>query len=424
MLVFVFGGIVPLKASEDLTRRINTLYENVFADPSNISLNIELVRSQIQLQDYKGASGTLERLLILAPENRSAQLLMAQVKIGLGNYQEAKYLLLKIIAADDAEIATKQRAEEMLLSVNTLIDGFSWQASVEINGGVSQNPENKPDKTSYSLLLPSSPIEVSGAAQEFAGGSISGVFEKSFNNYDRTTLRVSVGHQRRDYMTYDKSDYEVYDASVTLIKGDQKPIESGLSLMRVVVRERDFMDQIGIQGKTVFNAPYGVALIARGYVGRQTHRNHINFSNNTDKTGNLAKLGLAGMMMLGPSLIRTGLDFDRKHAQLAKHSYHQTKLKFDTNIPLYGLNILSKLSLMDKRYDAAEMVYADHRRRDRVVNLGFEVQLPINQFLPKGYHDFRFSFSGDVNRTYSNIDRFDSTKSEIMFKANYAFGGR
>ena len=80
ILGWLIGAAAPIYASENLQSRINTLYDKVFADPSNVSLNLELVRSQILVRDYKGASGTLERLLILAPENRSAQVLMAQDK--------------------------------------------------------------------------------------------------------------------------------------------------------------------------------------------------------------------------------------------------------------------------------------------------------------------------------------------------------
>ncbi len=425
-ILMLLGVVWPQMATadNDLQDRINTLYSKVFEDPGNVSLNLELVRTQIQWRDYKGASGTLERLLILAPQNRSAQLLMAQVKIALNNFQEAKYLLTTIIDAEDTDIDTKRRAEEILLSVNSLIDGFSWQASVEVNGGISQNPENKPAKTSYSLLLPSSPIEVSGASQEFIGGAISGVVEKRFNTYDATKLRVALAHQRRDYTSYDKSDYEVYSGSFAMIKGDQEPLGGTLSLMRVRVRERDFMDQIGIESQKIIQTPFGLGLMGKAYIGRQIHRDHINFTSNQDKTGFLAKLGFSGMMTLGNKAIRGSVEFDRKDANIAQNSHHQTKLKFDTNLPFFGLNILGQASFADKRYDAAEMVYSERRRRDRTANLSLEMQLPVNMILPEGYHDLRVSLRGDVNRTFSNIDRFDSTKGEVMLKANYALGGR
>ena len=80
-LITLFSDVTHnyAQASSDLNKRISHLYEKVYADPSNVSLNLELVRSQIQIRDFKGASGTLERLLIIAPENTSAQLLAAPV---------------------------------------------------------------------------------------------------------------------------------------------------------------------------------------------------------------------------------------------------------------------------------------------------------------------------------------------------------
>ena len=46
-------------ASDDIEKRISSLYDKVFEDPTNVTLNLELVRSQIQINDFKGASGTL-----------------------------------------------------------------------------------------------------------------------------------------------------------------------------------------------------------------------------------------------------------------------------------------------------------------------------------------------------------------------------
>lgn len=61
-LITLFSDVTHnyAQASSDLNKRISHLYEKVYADPSNVSLNLELVRSQIQIRDFKGASGTLD----------------------------------------------------------------------------------------------------------------------------------------------------------------------------------------------------------------------------------------------------------------------------------------------------------------------------------------------------------------------------
>ena len=426
MLITLFSDVTHnyAQASSDLNKRISHLYEKVYADPSNVSLNLELVRSQIQIRDFKGASGTLERLLIIAPENTSAQLLAAQVKIALGNFSEAQVILNNLLDDEKTTAEATQRAQTLLQDIKNTTDGFSWQASMDVVAGLSQNPENKPSKTSYSLYLPSTPIEVSGASQEFRGLILSGRLEQKFNSYDARKIRLDLAHHRRDYNSYNKSDYEVYSGAIAAISGDNDPFGGTIKLVRVRVRERDFMDQVGIESRKEIMTPFGVSLSLMGYLGRQTHRSHINFSGNEEKTGPIGKVSLAGTMMIGQNAVRSSIAFDRKNATNSNHAYYQTKLGFDANLSLFGLNFLSQASLLRKRYDSAGMVYSDRRRRDDTATLAFEVNLPVAERLRALAPNMRLSMRGDATRTFSNIDRFNSTKSELMLKASYQWQGQ
>ena len=426
MLITLCSGVVHnnAQASSDLNKRISHLYEKVYADPSNVSLNLELVRSQIQIRDFKGASGTLERLLIIAPNNTSAQLLAAQVKIALGNFSEAQVILSNLLDDNKTTADAKERAQTLLQDIKNATDGFSWQASMDVMVGQSQNPENKPSKTSYSLYLPSTPIEVSGASQEFRGLIISGRLEQKFNSYNARKIRLDLSHQRRDYNSYNKSDYEVYSGAIAAISGDNDPFGGTIQLVRVRVRERDFMDQVGIESRKEIMTPFGVSLSLMGYLGRQTHRSHINFSGNEEKTGMIGKASLSGTMMIGKNAVRSTIAFNRKNATKSNYAYHQTKLSFDANLPLFGLNFLSQASLSRKRYDSAGMVYSDRRRRDNTATLAFEVSLPVAERLRAFAPNMRLSMRGDVNHTFSNIDRFTATKSEVMLKASYGWQGQ
>lgn len=427
-MVFVTFGYITQNSTafalDSLEQRTIELYQKVYDEPSNVSLNLELVRTQIQLKDYKGASGTLERLLIIAPNNTSAQLLAVQVKIALGNFSEAQVILSKLLDDKKTTAEAKERAQTLLQDIKNATNGFSWQASMEVVAGQSQNPENKPSKTSYSLYLPSTPIEVSGASQEFRGLIISGRLEQEFNFYNTRKISLDLSHERRDYNSYNKSDYEVYSGAIAAISGDNDPLGGTIQLLRVRVRERDFMDQVGIESRKEIMTPFGVSLSLMGYLGRQTHRNHVNFSGNEEKTGMIGKASLAGTMMIGQKAVRSTIAFNRKNATNSNYAYHQTKLSFDANLPLFGLNLLSQAILSRKRYDSAGMVYSDRRRRDNTATLAFEVSLPVAGRLRALAPNMRLSMRGDVNRTFSNIDRFNATKSELMLKASYGWQGQ
>lgn len=414
----------PSYASADAQQRIAVLYDKVFDDPTNVSLNLELVRSQIQLRDFKGASGTLERLLILSPNNHAALYLSAQVKFTLGNFQEAKLLLTELLNQKQLDKLNRQRAEDLLRQVTNATDGYAWYASVDLTTGISQNPENKPSKTSYSLFLPSTPIVVSGGRQAFRGLAIAGGFEQQYNSYDTRKFRLNLAHQRRDYNTYNKSDYEVYSASADMIVGDKSPLVSSFKLVRVRVRERAFMDQIGIEGQRRIAQLSDTNLFGKAYIGRQIHQDHINFANNSDKTGMVVKMGLSGITAIANHPVRAMFDFDRKDAAKSQYAYHQSKISLDAHLSFVGLSLLGQASVASKRYDAPDMIYAAKRRHDTLFNMALEARLPVHNYFPAISQDVKISMRADLNRTQSNIRRFTSTKGEVLLKASYALKGQ
>ena len=68
-------------------------YEQILADPDNLSLNMRYAQTQIRNGDIKGASGTLERMMILMPDNMNIKLLYAAVLYRLDDIPEAKTVL-------------------------------------------------------------------------------------------------------------------------------------------------------------------------------------------------------------------------------------------------------------------------------------------------------------------------------------------
>ena len=85
----------------------------VFADPGNVKLNFQLVSIQLQNQHFKEAAGTLERILILLPDNPSAQLLLARVQIQLGNLPEAKRLAGLLVVNETATEDQRKSASRL-----------------------------------------------------------------------------------------------------------------------------------------------------------------------------------------------------------------------------------------------------------------------------------------------------------------------
>ena len=411
------NGVDPIK-------EINALYEAVFETPSDVDLNIKLVRAQLKLGDFKGASGTLERLLIIAPNNRTAQFLMARVKAANENYQEARYLLLQVIEAEDTKDSLKKNSELLLAEIENRADGFSWQATVGTSAGLSRNPDAKPDNPSYSLLAPTIPIDVKGGTEEYAGLSLSGVFEMRLNTYEKRVLRANLSHQRRDFLTYDKADFEAYTGQFQLLNDDSQPTLGSLLLNRVRVRDYDFMDQIGFNGSQSINLTPRFQFKLTGDLVRHVHRESPHFSNNQEKTGYQGKTNIGLNTAVFGMRVQSGLGYERKLANRSKHSYHTYKLTGASSLPVGPLVMGVNLSVQQKRFDMADNVFSYKRRRELSSTLGFNSSLPIRDIV-KGWNDrINVSLAGSVTKTKSNIKKFNSTRGELTLNFSYSFGGK
>ena len=410
-------------AARDPIQEINALYTAIFENPSDVELNIKLVRAQLGIGDFKGASGTLERLLILAPNNRTAQFLMARVKASSQNYEEARYLLLAVIEAEDTKESLRESSLVLLDEIESRADGFSWRATVGTSAGISRNPDAKPDNPSYSLLAPTIPIDVKGGVEEFAGLTLSGVFDMRLNTYEKRVLRANLSHQRRDFLTYDKADFEAYTGQFQLLNDDNEPTMGSLLFNRVRVRDYDFMDQVGLNGSQSFNLTPRHRIKVTGDLVRHVHRESPHFTDNEEKTGYQAKTNFGLNTVLFGMRVQSGLGYERKLANRSKHSYYTTKLTGASSLPLGPLTMGVNLSLQRKRFDGADHIFSHQRRREFSTILGVNSALPIRDIISGWNDSFNVSVAASVTRTTSNVDKFTSTRGEVTLNLSYSFGG-
>ena len=71
-------------------------YADVLEDPDNVALNFQYARKQVAQSNLRGASSTLERILLLAPDLPRIRLFYAVVLYRLGNIDEAESAFLEV----------------------------------------------------------------------------------------------------------------------------------------------------------------------------------------------------------------------------------------------------------------------------------------------------------------------------------------
>lgn len=91
------------KAAEDARNTFEddgVTYQDILKDPDNIELNLRYARGQIARGELKGASATLERILLIQPDLPQVRLYYAIVLFRLDNSEEAERELLAIRELD------------------------------------------------------------------------------------------------------------------------------------------------------------------------------------------------------------------------------------------------------------------------------------------------------------------------------------
>ena len=64
------------------------IFAQVLGDPGNLELNFLLFKKQLAENNVKGATATLERVLLTDPNSKLARIMYAQLKLRMGNQTE------------------------------------------------------------------------------------------------------------------------------------------------------------------------------------------------------------------------------------------------------------------------------------------------------------------------------------------------
>ena len=140
-------------------------YQEVLRDPDNIGLNLRFARTQINQGNFRGASATLERILLIAPNLQQIQLLYAVVLFRQGNLDEAERALRKLAALDLPD-GIRADVDAYLEGIRKKRQRTRYTASVTLGGQLDSNRNTAPQ--SNTRLFLDIPVRVDRAETDFA----------------------------------------------------------------------------------------------------------------------------------------------------------------------------------------------------------------------------------------------------------------
>lgn len=100
----------PQSSSATLGRKVT--YEDILKDPDNLALNFAYAQTLVEEGRLEQASSTLERLLILNPDQPRIRLFYAAILFRLDNLDEADNQLAGVLADPTTDLKTRNEAED------------------------------------------------------------------------------------------------------------------------------------------------------------------------------------------------------------------------------------------------------------------------------------------------------------------------
>lgn len=352
----------------------------VFADPGNVQLNFQLVGVQLRNQHFKEAAGTLERILILLPNNPSAQLLLTRVQIQLGNLPEAERLAALLADNEQASEDQKSAARDLTRQIQSTQKRFTISGSITIGGGVTDNPDGGSIENAY---LAAGTYGTEGHskranAEEFLSTNfiLSGRGKLTSQLPEDVTL--SLTGSTKDYAHYNSGDMSSLGLSASYAnQGQSSLLRLQLGTNRLHVNDEHYLNSFS--GSVSFINQFGSGWAGNSSVSavRSVYKNSFS-DNNSAKTANVLTLNLGLSKQMGSGNLQTSLSASNTDARADDNDKTGGSASMSYFLPsAYGL-FSAGISHRQERYKTANSAYSTTiKRRDETntVNLGYAIGL-------------------------------------------------
>ena len=409
-------GVVGLANAQ--TRDVK---DRLFADPTNIEINLAYLQQQLAVGNFKGAAATLQRVLLLDPNSRLAKVLYAEVQIRLGNLTDAKSILDALLQDDGLPTAMREKAGLLLSAIEKSEDRLAFSGSLAISAGSADNAlaaPKGPQVQFYNALFENTSPDV---AEPFSDFNLGLSINYKLPTYVERATMISLGLAGRDYGDMDSADSNTGFLAVNF--SEKRAIPWGLSLTVAVTEIDGATYNVNQQLSVSTNKPLGkgraVAVSLRA--GETRHFKYAGSSSakNRDNTTALASFRYSQPARLMSRLWLLSLGTGIGMGKAEEDYYGTTSASFDISAKtrIAGLNFSSGLDFVSTEFDAADPFIGDDIRQDE----RSRVSLSVSYEMPKSLGGSVVSLSGFAADTRSNLPNFTKTVSEIKLGVSQRF---
>lgn len=408
-------------AGHSATTSANEIRDNLFADPTNIELNLAYLQQQLAGRNFKGAAATLQRVLLLDPQSRLAKVLYAEVQIQLGNLADARSTLLVLLKDRAIPETMRVKANELLAAIEQAKNRLRFSGSMSLSGGSANNAlaaPKGPHVQFYNALFENTSPEV---AEAFTDYSLGFSMNYTLPTYRERNAMISIGVSGRDYADMDNADSNTGYIAINFNEKRKTPWGGSYSAAVTEVNEEAYNvnQQISLSANRPFSKGKQVSLALRGGMTRHFAYLGNSASKSRDGTSASASLSYAQPIRLASRawLLSVSGGAGENNAEEEYFSNASTSVSASLRTRIAAINYAATLDFVSTEFDAADPIIGDDIREDERTRLS----LSASYQLPKYLSGATLSLSGFAADTRSNISNFTKTVSELKFGISRSF---
>lgn len=396
-------------------------YADVLAHPDDVRVNMAFARAQIRAGDLKGASATLERVLLVDPDLADVRLLYAVVLYRLDDLTEAQRELALLSKAQLAAQERKERDRYAALVARRL---KKTKLSGRLSAGWEYDTNRNAAPASGRRLFADTPLEATGngarrsdtallflanveARRKLPHGHeafldfdyfrseqtlIKDLNLQAYSPHGGAVLRPFAGWEFTPELLFD----HVLLAQTTFLRNH------GASLH--VERRLDKSTALFAEARDVFNEFLPTAVIPTG----------------GDRTGIEADLTVGGWHVLNPTN-KLALSFTHTTKHASQHYWAFDRESVDASHTLLlgkGMFLLSSIGLnYDRYWDPDTLVSAKHRH-DETGRFSFLLGVPLGLAHP-ALKDLLGTVNYEYYHAFSNITNYAYTNNKVALLLTY-----
>ena len=410
-------------------------YQQVLADPDNIDLNYRFAQTQIRQGDLKGASATLERILLLAPDLAQVRLLYAVVLYRLDSLDEAEREL-KAVQALPMPASVRSEVEAYLRKIEAKRRRTRWAASISVGGEYDSNRDAVPASETRlfaDTAFPVTPRRSDGGLLTI--GSLRVVHDLGYQA-GHELFASAVGYQNWQQHIIGQDLQAVALEAGGTYRTDLVDISPSLTYSYLRLNHEKFLHSEGVKLRLDRKLGQTTEIFLQNHFQRQDFDAVRNTANGQDvassapqRTGNLLETSLGANFNITPTnQLAVGYLHTLKHAEAGFEAYDADEFRLgDTLLLGKGQFLLGSVSAAWQRYDDPDPFISVRTRHDRLYRARFTYGIPFGTLLPfqlpEALNDVLLTLTVEQLRQVSNIVNFtyDNTKGQALITKRWEF---